>query len=107
MSAPAHALPVLLTREEAAALLAVSLRTFTRRVAGELPRVTIGTCVRYEREDVLRWLERQKAGPSTATLGPAPTPRGGASRVVAITAPRAREIAARLSGAQPSSTRAR
>ena len=53
----------LLTAEEVADLLAVPegwVRERTR--AGQLPHVRIGRYRRYDRADVLAWVEAQKAG---------------------------------------------
>ncbi len=87
---------VLLTREEAAQLLRVSLQTFKRHVMKELPHVMIGTLVRFDRKDLLTWLEKQKVGPSTEIAEPEFGASASAGRVAAITGPRAAQIAAGL-----------
>jgi len=52
-----------LTQAETAALLGVHPRTLQRlRAAGAGPkRITIGTAVRYRRQDVERWLEGKRS----------------------------------------------
>jgi predicted DNA-binding transcriptional regulator AlpA len=103
--APAKAL--LLTREDAAALLGVSLRSFDRHVAREVPRVPIGSRVLYDRKDLEAWLAQRKVGRSTAIPAPGSTPSASGSRVVVITDRRAREIAEKLRSALPASTKRR
>ena len=106
MSAPA-AEALLLTREDAAALLGICVRTFDRHVSREVPRVPIGTRVLYDRKDLEAWLARHKVGPCTAIPGPASTRSASGSRVTVITDRRAREIAAKLRSALPASTKRR
>jgi excisionase family DNA binding protein len=53
----------LLTVEEVAALLAVPVRWVREHTrSGLIPHVALGRYRRYDREDVLRWVEEQKAG---------------------------------------------
>jgi predicted DNA-binding transcriptional regulator AlpA len=99
--------PILLSAAEAAELLGVCRRTFDRHVAPCLPRVSIGTRVRYDRGDLIRWLESRKVGPSDATPEPGSTRSGSGSRVVGLTARRAREIERKLSAAQRRSSKKR
>lgn len=94
------------TREEAAEYLRVSLRTFNRRVAPQLPRVPIGGRVFYDRKDLDRWLDAQKVGPSTAIRERASGRSASVSPISGVTDQRAREIERRLRSAPPrSSTR--
>jgi len=52
----------LLSRREAAAYLAISPRKLDSLVAdGDLPRVKIGSCVRFEQADVEAFIASQKA----------------------------------------------
>lgn len=60
----------LLTRSEVAARLEVSLATFDRHAARDLPRVVIGRCVRFREEDVDSWLRRHQLTPSNETTEP-------------------------------------
>lgn len=61
----------LLTAGEVADLLGVPegwVRERTR--AGQLPHVTLGRYRRYDRADVLAWVEAQKAGGAALRTGP-------------------------------------
>jgi len=98
---------LLLSREDAAGLLGVSRRTFDRHVSPHLPRVQIGTLIRYHREDLDAWLERKKVGPFAATPEPGSTRSASASPVVVLTGRRARAIEQRLRDAQPRSSKKR
>lgn len=52
----------LLSRREAAAFLAISPRKLDSLVAdGDLPRVKIGSCVRFERADLDAFIAAKKA----------------------------------------------
>ncbi len=52
----------LLTRQEAAAYLVISQRKLDQLVAdGDLSRVKIGSCVRFERTDLDAFIAAQKA----------------------------------------------
>lgn len=52
----------LLSRREAAAYLSVSQRKLDQLVAdGQLPRVKIGSCVRFEQADLDAFIAAQKA----------------------------------------------
>ena len=52
----------LLSRRDAAAYLAISRRKLDQLVAdGDLPRVKIGSCVRFERADLDGFIESRKA----------------------------------------------
>lgn len=87
---------LLLSREDAAAFVGVSLKTFQRHVAPALSRVPIGTRVLYDRRDLLEWLDSSKVGPSTATAARGATRSAFGTRVSAITDRRGTEIAERL-----------
>jgi helix-turn-helix protein len=99
--------PLLLDREDAAKALGISLRSFDRHVAREVPRVPIGARVLYDRKDLEQWAARQKVGRSTATSEPGSTRSGSGTKVAVITDRRAREIAEKLRGALPGSTKRR
>jgi hypothetical protein len=86
----------LATREEAARYLRVSIRTFNRRIAPQLARIPIGSRVFYDREDLDRWLDAQKVGPSTAIRARTSGRSVSASPVSDATARRAREIERKL-----------
>jgi excisionase family DNA binding protein len=61
-AAPAAALPLLFTSRETARLLGISERTLwalTRR--GEVPAVRIGRAVRYDRRDLIEYVDRLRA----------------------------------------------
>lgn len=54
---------LLLTAAEAAKLLAIGARTLWRLTDdGEIPVVRIGRAVRYDRRDLLAWIDRAKRG---------------------------------------------
>ena len=93
----------LLTRDEAARYCRVSLRTFDRQVASEVPRVRIGYRCLYERKDIDQWLERHKVGSSTKTLGRGSTGCGSGWTGSVTIDPLARRIAQRLRARQPDS----
>lgn len=95
----------LLTRHEAARYCHVSLRTFERHVAPAVPHVVIGTKRLWSREDLERWLESQKVGPSVATEGRASSRSASSMRASVTISPRAKPILDRLRPARPSSTR--
>lgn len=97
--------PLALTSQQAAALLGVSHSHFKRHVARALPQVRIGNLVRYPREDLKRWLDAQKAGPSSETPEGARGSSGSGTRVTAIDDPRAARIAQRLKGKRRASTK--
>jgi excisionase family DNA binding protein len=60
---PDRPLERLLTAHEVADLLQVHLRTVRRLVAdGGLPCVRVGTRVRFDPRDVLRWVSARKEG---------------------------------------------
>lgn len=61
--APTLAAPLLLTVRETAAALSVCEKTlWSLSRDGRLPRVLIGKAVRYDRADVLRFIEASKTG---------------------------------------------
>ncbi len=93
----------LLTREEAARYCRVSLRTFDRQVASEVPRVQIGCRCLHDRKDIDRWLERHKVGSSTKTPSRGSTGFGSAWVGNVTIDPLARRIAQRLRARQPDS----
>lgn len=57
--------PLLLTPDEAAVALRISTKTlWTLTQAGEIPAIKVGPAkklVRYDPEDLRRWIEQQKA----------------------------------------------
>ena len=54
-------LAALLTVREAAGLLRISDRTlFTLTKDGQIPSVRVGRGVRYDEQDLARWIEAQK-----------------------------------------------
>lgn len=93
----------LLTREEAARYCRVSLRTFDRQVASEVPRVRIGCRCLYDRKDIDRWLERHKVGNFISTPSRGSTGFGSAWAGSVTIDPLARRIAQRLRARQPDS----
>jgi excisionase family DNA binding protein len=77
----------LLDADEVAGLLHVPVRWVRDATrAGKLPHVALGRYRRYDRADVLRWVEAQKAGGAAmrfrkhrpgARIGAEPVPGGG------------------------------
>lgn len=60
MDSPAK---LLLTEREAARVLSLSVRTlFNLRAAGSLPYLRVGTAVRYDADDLRRWIAAQRQG---------------------------------------------
>jgi predicted DNA-binding transcriptional regulator AlpA len=94
----------LLDRRAAAARLGVSLRSFDRHVAPSLPRIAIGTLVRFDPRDIDEWQAARKVGLCTATRAPASTPFGSDAPGDATTDRRAAKILARLRSKQREST---
>jgi excisionase family DNA binding protein len=77
----------LLRPAEAAALLAVSIKTIRRLArAGQLPSVAIGTCLRFRLEDVQRFIEANRRE-TPAQVAPL---RGGGQRLQVSELPRHR-----------------
>lgn len=70
-TAPALPEPLLVKSDEAARLLNVSARTLWGLAdRGEIPRVLIGSAVRFDPRDLRRWIEASKTGVApTATDG--------------------------------------
>ena len=93
----------LLTRHEAARYCRISLRTFDRQVAAEVPRVRIGCRCLYDRKDIDRWLERHKVGNSTRIRERGFIRSGSASAGSVTIDPLARRIAQRLRARLPES----
>ena len=93
----------LLTRDEAAGYCRVSLRTFDRQVASEVPRVRIGCRCLFDRKDIDRWLERHKVGSSTSIPNRGSIGFGFASAGSVTIDPLARRIAQRLRARLPDS----
>lgn len=93
---------VTLTREQAAERCACSLSHFKRHVQPHLPAVRIGGLVRFDQEDLDRWLENQKDGGSSAKEagGMSDTATKGAAQ----RSPAARRILAKLRSSPPSGT---
>ena len=89
-------LPDLLTKSEAAAYLRISERSFERWVLPEVTRVCVGAKVLIEFEELERWLEGQRVGPSTRTSGRGSFSSGSRTRGVDTSDPRVRAIAAEL-----------
>ncbi len=59
---PANSSPHLLSRHEASSYLAISPRKLDQLVAdGDLPRVKISSCVRFERSDLDAFIAARKA----------------------------------------------
>lgn len=62
----------LLLAKDAAEMLAISTRTlWTMTNAGEIPHIRIGRSVRYDPEDIARWIKRKKRKSSGATTAEA------------------------------------
>jgi len=64
----------LLTTEQVAAILGLSNRTLaTWRSSGRnpLPYIKVGSRVRYQRQDVMAWLESRRTNADTTTAGAA------------------------------------
>lgn len=54
-------IPLLLTPQEAADALTISPRTlWAMTKEGRIPAIRIGRLVRYDRADLVRWIEAQK-----------------------------------------------
>src|SRR5688500_13200029 len=86
----------LLTKTEAADLCRCSLRHFERHVQPHVAPVTIGSRVLFHQEDLLRWLDNQRAGGSLGTLAAVATSFGSRTAVAATASPQAKEILGRL-----------
>ena len=54
--------PLLLTREQAAEALAITVKHFDRHVAHKLPRILVGRLVRFRAADLEAWVDRQARG---------------------------------------------
>ena len=50
----------MLTKKELAEKLSVSVYTVDRLIAKGMPRVKVGSCVRFEYEEVVKWLKSQQ-----------------------------------------------
>jgi len=79
-----------LTREEAAEYLRCSLSLFQRKVQPHLPACRINTKIIFDKQDIDKWLARQKAGGSVATA-PATT-SASPGKVSVPSSPRAKQI---------------
>ena len=90
------ALPDLLTKSEAAAYLRISERSFERWVLPEVTRVCVGAKVLFEFEELERWLEGQRVGPSTRTSARGSSSSASRTQGVDTSDPRVRAIAAEL-----------
>lgn len=56
--------PMLLTSKQAAVFLSICERKLWGLANdGDIPRVTIGRSVRYDRRDLIAWIDRQKEQP--------------------------------------------
>lgn len=85
----------LATRDEAAAYLRLSLRSFNRLAAPELDRVPIGARVFYRWKDLETWLDAQTVGAARAPAPATPLPTTG-GKVVSLGGRRALAIATKL-----------
>jgi hypothetical protein len=95
----------LLTRQEAADICHISIRTFERAVQPHLAVIVIGSRVLIEQEDLRTWLDDQKVGSSDKIGARGTSTRASRTTAVAATSSsRAREIAARLKARQLAST---
>lgn len=97
----------LLSARAAAGLLGVSLSTFKDTVRADLPAVTIGRRVLFDREDVIAWRNAHKAAGSFDSLKGAdggPTSFGSVTLASASNVPRAKAILARLRSKRRAST---
>ena len=56
----------LLSREQAAALLRISVDSFARHVQAHLPSVRIGRQLMFDEKDLETWVESQKGGHGAA-----------------------------------------
>jgi len=70
----------LLTAKETAKILNISARTlWTLTNNGTIPHIRVGRSIRYDRADLLRWIQKQKrktAGtPADLTVTDGPVPR--------------------------------
>lgn len=97
--------PDLLTKREAARYLRMSERTFERQVLAKITRILIGGRQLIEFEELERWLESQKVGPSSATAAPVSGSSASVTRVVGITAQRAAAIEWKLKRARDKSSK--
>src|SRR5579863_4380244 len=104
---PATAPGGLLSAREAASMLGVSLSTFKDTVRAELPSVTIGRRVLFDKEDVLRWRNSRKVAGlsgSQRDAGDEPTSSVSVTLASASNVPRAKAILARLRSRPRTST---
>jgi len=67
--------PLLLTREQAAEVLAITVKHFDRHVAHKLPRILVGRLVRFRASDVSAWVDKLAGGGSSSH----PVERSGSS----------------------------
>jgi hypothetical protein len=80
-------------------MLGVSLSTFKDTVRAELPSVTIGRRVLFDKEDVIAWRNRNKVAGSSdfqKGAGDGPTSSVSVTLASASNVPRAKAILARL-----------
>lgn len=104
------ALEGLLSARDAAALLGVSLSTFKDTVRAELPAVSIGRRVLFDRKDLEAWARGHKAAGRSESLPAAAgrsTSSGSVTLASASNAQRAAQILERLRKKQRASTRTR
>lgn len=100
----AHAQPRLVTKQEAADYLRVSLRTFDRHVAPRIETVRIGGRVFYTWEELNRWLDAQTVGPLSQTSGRGIGSYASDTTAVGTNGPRAKRIIERLKKRRSDST---
>lgn len=82
----------LLTKREAARYLRMSERTLERQVLPQITRVQVGGRQLIEREELERWLESQKVGPSSRTRVRERTSFASDTAAAIRSDPRARQI---------------
>jgi excisionase family DNA binding protein len=93
----------LLSKHEAATLLGISARTFERHVMRGVPRVQVGGTLRYDEEDLKRWVAEHKVG-SFESAATVPTRSASSTTASGLSGRRAAEILAELEQSQAAST---
>jgi predicted DNA-binding transcriptional regulator AlpA len=87
----------LLTREDVAKRLRISLRSFALHVRPELQPIRIGRRVLFREEEVAAWVDRQQGGPSDREVESC----ASASRLTGDRSSAARATASAKKNAQP------
>jgi len=95
----------LATRSEVIEYMHVSEQTFNRHVAPTLPPIAFGTGIRYDWEDVSRWVESHKGGASASTHEPESISSASATKAGSTAGRRAKSIESRLRRRQLESTK--